>query len=89
MALAQHRLFAWVWQGDATDPRTGLLEMTRAQFTAYGARAQDLRVGGLHLKQISNDLYEPVVPGATAPAHAGAPTAPHRRRGRPGRELEA
>jgi len=87
MALAQHRLYAWVWQGDAVDPRTGLLEMTRAQFTAYGARAQDLRVGGLHLKPITNELYEapPLADGQAAP-----PATMSRQRRRPPRgELEA
>ena len=80
MAIAAHRLTAWVWQGTAEDRRTGFVEMTAAEFTAAGARAQDPRVGALHLKHIVRELF--VEPPPPAPPGREAPdeTEPYRRR---------
>jgi hypothetical protein len=78
MAIAANRMTAWVWQATAADRRTGFVEMTRAEFTAAGARAQDPRVGALHLKHIVRALY--VDPGTRqAPAPAPDATQPYRR----------
>ena len=61
MAIVQHQLTAWVWQATAADRRLGFVVMTRAEFDAAKAegRAQDPRVGALHLKHISRTLFEP------------------------------
>jgi len=69
--IKQHRLTAWVWQATATDRRLGFVEMTKAEYDAAKAegRAQDPRVGALHLKKISNTIFQPVeAPLAESPA---------------------
>ena len=76
MAIAANRLTAWVWQATAADRRTGFVEMTRAEYQAAGARAQDPRVGALHLKHIVRELW--VDPGATRTAPDE--TEPYRRK---------
>lgn len=72
MAIAQHRVLAWVWRGLAGgDMRTGFLEMTRADMAAAIAqgRAQDPRLTtSLQLKHISNVPF--VIPLAAPPAPA-------------------
>jgi len=62
MAIEQHRLLAWVWQATATDRRLGFVEMTKAEYDAAKTegRAQDPRVGSLHMKKISNTIFQPV-----------------------------
>lgn len=66
MAMAQHRMLAWVWQGTEADRRTGFVDMSRFEFLAAGDRAQDPRVGGLHLKTVTRELWvdpDPPAPG--------------------------
>jgi len=80
MALANHLLTAWVWQGTAADKAVGFVTMTKAEFDAAKAegRAQDPRVGALHLKPITRALFVPAPPPegtpATAPARRGRPS---------------
>jgi len=81
MAIAANRLTAWVWQATANDRRLGFVEMTKAEFDAAKTegRAQDPRVGALHLKHISRTLFEPPPEGRRTPEGQPAPE-PMRRR---------
>jgi len=88
MAMVPHMMTVWVSQGTAEDRRTGFVVMTRADFAAAQAqgRAQDPRVGVLHLNFIKRDLWEPP-PEPPEPEQAepeaqslGAAATPTRRR---------
>lgn len=65
MAMAQHRMLAWIHQAKADDRRQGLVEVSRAEFLAAAAegRAQDPRIGALNLKYATPVLYVPPAPG--------------------------
>jgi len=88
--LRPNQMLVWVSQGTAADRRTGFVAMTRAAFIQAESqgRAQDPRVGALHLKYIRRDLFvappladqapEPRSPAPPLPVHSTRP--PARRR---------
>lgn len=85
MAIAQHRVLAWVWRGLAGgDMRTGFIEMTRDDMVAAIAqgRAQDpRRTTSLQLKHISNVPFVIPLAAPEPPAQSlGAAATPTRRR---------
>lgn len=74
--LKPNQLLAWIWQPTATDRRLGFVPVTRAEFQMMQSqgRAQDPRVGALHLKPITNENFVPAA--AAAPETEQSQAAP-------------
>lgn len=83
MAMKPNQMLAWIWQPTAADRRLGFVPVTTAefQFLQSQGRAQDPRVGALHLKHITNVNFVPVG-SEPEPQSLGAAATPYRRRRR-------